>query len=102
MKIVFDRKDITQDEIESIISGIAGCTDCFEIKDVGSEGDKVTVIIRFDQVSEAKNFVDAISADSTNDAYAHFTWLDEPRVSAAQQIVPRAASFLSFAAHLFF
>ena len=65
IRIEFSTKDMSTDEAIRKIEKIAGCTDCFTIVEVKEDNGKAFIIIKFEDVSEAKNFVN--DAQSTEE-----------------------------------
>ena len=59
IKIEFNTKDMSTDEAIKKIEEIAGCTDCFKITEFEENG-KGIIIIQFNDVSEATNFIETI------------------------------------------
>ena len=87
VEIVFDRKDISTEEIKEIIKSTADCTDCFEIKVVETEGGLTSVIIRFKDSEQAMNFVETISTGSGPKPF-EIKWKDdEVAISGSNYIV---------------
>ena len=61
VKIEFSTKDMSKDEFVKKIEEIADCSDCFTIIEVKEDGnDSGTIIIRFNDVTEAMNFIEVI------------------------------------------
>lgn len=61
VEIEFSTKEISKEDVIKKIEEFTGCTDCFTIVEMKEDGnDKGTVIIRFVDVTEARNFVDKI------------------------------------------
>ena len=68
IKIVFDRKDMTKDEVSEIIKGFI--KENFTIKEFGvNENDNFIVIIRFDDATNAKNFVNPIAGNDNRNLF---------------------------------
>ena len=61
IRIEFSTKDMSTGEVKKEIEKITGCTDCFTIAEVKEDNGKAFIIIvQFEDVSEAKNFVETI------------------------------------------
>ena len=61
IRIEFSTKEMSTDEVKKEIEKITGCTDCFTIVEVKEDNGKASfIIVQFEDVSEAKNFVEAI------------------------------------------
>ena len=60
IRIEFSTKDMSTEEAIRKIEEFTGCTDCFTISKIGDEGGKAFIIVKFEDVSEAKNFVEII------------------------------------------
>ena len=95
MKIIFDKKDITKDEVKDIISKITDTTD-FDVIIISRDDNTVTVIIKFDDVIDAKNFVDAVEAASNKDNFIFdiIGFLPEVPLSFTAQLVPLTVQFI--------
>ena len=79
IKIVFSKKDMTKEEVFEIIKEFT--KENFTIKEFGvNENGSLVVIIRFDDETNAKNFVDAIAAsDNSNELFIEsISFLSEP------------------------
>ena len=61
ISIVFNTKDMNTDEVKKEIEKITGCTDCFTIVEVKEDNGKASfIIVQFEDVGKAKNFVETI------------------------------------------
>ena len=60
VRIDFDTKDLGTDEAIRKIEEFTECSDCFTIIEVKEDNGKAFIIIKFEDVSKAKNFVETI------------------------------------------
>ena len=65
IRIEFSTKDMSTDEVKKEVEKITGCTDCFTIAEVKEDNGKAFIIIKFEDVDKAKNFINA--AESTEE-----------------------------------
>ena len=76
IKIVFSKKDMTIDEVTEIIKGFT--KENFTIKEFEVNKNNLIVIIRFDDVTSAKNFVEAIAVNDNDLFIESISFLSEP------------------------
>ena len=95
IKIVFSKKDMTEDEITEIIKEFTN--ENFIIKEIGVSENSLVVIIRFDDATSAKNFVEAISDNyNSNPLIESISFISElPQSMATGLQLPSVFGFFS-------
>ena len=97
IEIIFEKKDITEEEIQRMIERYGDYT--FTIEKFGTDDDSNTVvIIKFEDVGEAKSFVEAITMGSDSTIIKKIDFIEKPVESLSRMIVP---SLLFFCRYLF-
>ena len=101
VEIEFGKKDITNEEVISVIKDIAACKDgsdsCFNLEIIVNNDGYVTAIVVFKDVETAKNFVDAIESrkDDSVLSVKVIGFLKERSYNSASLISPLAFLFIS-------